>query len=731
MAITKNESNSATGNCAPGGSAPGNCAPGHSAPGLTGRLTEVALGYQRMLEQNPCQPEALMGISMVALASQQPEAAVSMARAAVAAAPRMGTAWVTLGQALKAAGRMGEAEQAYEEAIGMDGMNALARLGMGELRVATGHPEQALEEYDLVLRSQPAMAAAHMGMGHALACLGRNAEALERYEQTLAFAPRVPEAEFAAAFVLVRLGRVKDAETRYRRALVLRPDFAAAWINLGCLLREQGREVYAEAALLRAVELRPDMIAGWINLALMERERRCPAEAEAHLRKALAIDPENVETQVAWCQFRASENDLSGAWEWLRWALEREPGHAEAVNMRGILLHIEDRFAEAIEAFDRAEELGCRSAASNRGNSLMDLGRMEEALRAHETAAAHDPENPGTAYNLALARLRLGDWERGWAEYEARWRFRSVHRTPMIFRQPRWRGEALQGERVLLYAEQGLGDAIQFSRYASLVVARGGVAIVQVHEPVERLIASLAVVRAGQAEVAQLGVKPPEFDMECPLMSLPAVFATTVETVPWAGAYLGADAVMTAQKRKQFPGALHGLRVGLAWAGNPRYKADHRRSTKLDTLLPLLRTPGIDWISLQKGEAAEQLAGLPGDVVVWDGCSGDRDLAETATLMATLDLVITTDTCIAHLAGAMGKPVWILLPHLADWRWMQQTEATPWYPTASLFRQSVAGDWDGVLERVMGALDHLPASLPRPPQAASLRDRELSRHIPA
>ncbi|MGB7546598.1 MAG: tetratricopeptide repeat protein [Terracidiphilus sp.] len=721
MAITKNESNSA----------PGHSAPGNSAPGLTGRLTEVALGYQRMLEQNPCQPEALMGISLVALASRQPEAAVAMARAAVAAAPQLGTAWVTLGQALKAAGRLDEAEQAYQEAIAMDGMNTLARLGMGELRMATGRPELALREYDLALRRQPAMAAAHMGMGHALACLGRNAEALERYEQTLVFAPGVPEAEFSAAFVLVRLGRVKDAETRYRRALVLRPDFAAAWINLGCLLREQGREVYAEAALLRAVELRPDTIAGWINLALMERERRRPAEAEAHLRKAFAIDPENVETLVAWCQFRASENDLTGAWEWLRWALERDPAHAEAVNMRGILLHTEDRFAEAIEAFDRAEELGSRSAASNRGNSLMDLGRMEEALCAHETAAARDPENPGTAYNLALARLRLGDWERGWAEYEARWRFRSVHRTPMVFRQPRWRGEALHGQRILLYAEQGLGDAIQFSRYASLVAARGGVAIVQVHEPVERLMASLAVVRAGQAEVAQLGVKPPDFDMECPLMSLPAVFATTMETVPWTGAYLGADPAMTAQKRKQFPGVHNGLRVGLAWAGNPRYKADHRRSTRLETLLPLLRTPGIDWISLQKGEAAEQLAGLPGDVVIWDGSSQDSDLAETAALMATLDLVITTDTCIAHLAGAMGKPVWILLPHLADWRWMQQSETTPWYPTAWLFRQSVPGDWTGVLERVIGALESLRPALSRPPHNAPHRDREPSQLIPA
>ena len=625
-------------------------------------LTEVALGYQRILELNPRAPEALMGMSLVALATRQPEAAIGMAQAAVTAAPRMGTAWVTLGQALKSAGRNGEAEQAYEAAICLNGLDALARMGRGELMMATGRPQEALAEFDRALRQVPAMAAAHMGMGHALACLGRNTEALERYKVALTFAPRMPEAEFSAAFVLVRLGRAKEAEVRYRRALALRPEFAEAWMNLGCLLRDEGREIYAEAALVRAVELRPGMISGWINLALLKREQQRPDEAEAYLRKAFERDPENVDTLLAWCQFRAAERDLAGAWDWLRWALARKPDNAEAENMHGILLHAEGRFAEAIDAFREAEALGSRAAASNRGNSLMDLGRMDEALRAHEAAVQHDRCSAGAEYNLALTRLRLGDWERGWVEYEARWRFRDVHRAPMVFRQPRWRGESLGGRRVLLHAEQGLGDAIQFSRYATLVAARGGVPILQVHEPVERLMHSLAVVRAGLAQVVRLGVEPPRFDLECPLMSLSAVFGTTVDTVPWTGAYLGAETELVIERWKQVPSRETSLRVGLAWAGNPRYKADRRRSMKLQTLLPLLRTPGIQWISLQKGEAARQMAGLADDIFVSDGSSRDRDLAETAALLATLDLVITTDTCIAHLAGAMGKPVWILLP---------------------------------------------------------------------
>ncbi|MGH9604205.1 MAG: tetratricopeptide repeat protein [Terracidiphilus sp.] len=677
---------------------------------LTGRLTEVALGYQRILESNPRHPEALVGISLVALASRQSEAAVEMAGAAVAAAPEMIAAWVALGQALKAAGRIDEAESAYGRAIRLDGADSLARMGLGELKLAAGRAEEAAREFERALMRRPTLIAAQMGLGNAFAFMGRHEEALARYEQVLAIRPRLPEAEFAAGFALAQLGKPKEAEIRYRRALATRPDFAAAWINLGSLLREQGQDLYAEAALKRAVELRPDLVSGWVNLAILERERRRPDKTEEYLRKALALNPNQVETLVAWCQFRTSERDPDGAREWLRRALEVNPDHDEAWNMKGILRHTAGRYEEAIGAFDRAEALGNRAAASNRGNSLLDLGRMDEALRAHQWAVEREPSSPGAQYNLALTQLRLGDWRNGWPNYESRWRFREVHRRPRIFSAPRWRGEPLEGRCILLHAEQGLGDTIQFCRYTAMVAARGGRVVLQVQEPARRLMESLAVVRSGQAEIVLLGAEKPAFDVECPLMSLPAVFATTVETVPWTGPYLAADPKLAAERRNLFSGVRSGPRIGLAWAGNPRYKADPLRSTRLETFLPLLRTFGATWISLQKGPAAEpQLAELPSDVLLWDGSGNDRDLAETAALVATLDLVITTDTCIAHLAGAMGKPVWILLPHLSDWRWMQQIETTPWYPTARLFRQASPSDWPGVLTRVRAELGSLMA----------------------
>jgi tetratricopeptide (TPR) repeat protein len=283
------------------------------------------------------------------------------------------------------------------------------------------------------LRKQPAMVAAHVGLGHALAFLGQNEKAFDCYERALAMRPKLPEAEFAAGFVLARLGRTKEAERRYRRALTLRPDFAAAWLNLGNLLREQGSEAYAEAALQRAVELRPDMIAGWINLALFgagagQTSRSRGASAQGIRAESFAGGDSGGLVSVS-----RSGKGPCRRWGWLRWALSLDSSNAEAVNMQGILLHTEGQFEEAVEAFERAEALGSHAATSNRGNSLLDLGRIDDSMRAHQAAVERDPSSAGALYNLSLTRLRMGGWQRGWTEYESRWRFREVHRGPRTF----------------------------------------------------------------------------------------------------------------------------------------------------------------------------------------------------------------------------------------------------------------------------------------------------------
>jgi len=678
-----------------------------SPQAATSRAIIAALAFQRALLRNPRDASALAGISLLALSSGQLASALRAAAAATAAGPAMPAAWVALGQALKAARRYDDAERAMQQALRLAGTSPWARMALAELKLATGRPAEAIRDFEIALLHVPSLACAHLGLGNAHALTGSFARALTHYRNALALRPAYPEAHFASGFALARLGRAAEAEAHYRRAIFLNHDHAHAWINLGSLLREQGRDLAAEAALSRAIHLRPELVSGWINLAALRRERRQFDAARACIHRAFFIDPGQVETLIASCQLELAGRDVTGARAWIRWALAVDPGHAEAANMHGIILHNERRFAEAIAEFERAQALGSKSAASNRGNSLLELGLHSDALAAHQQGVDLDPANAGARYNLALTQLRLGQWREGWPGYESRWQFREVHRAPRKFHCPRWRGEPLAGRRILLHAEQGLGDTIQFARYASMVATRGGRPILQVQPAAERLLASLAAVRAGLAQVCSLDAPQPDHDLECPLMSLPAVFSTGLDTVPWGGPYLGADRGEIQSRLAQFPSRSPGPRIGVAWAGNPKYRADAQRSVHLRTLVPLFRAFRANWFSLQKGDAARQLAALRTGILITDGCSQERDLASTAALVATLHLVITTDTSIAHLAGAMGKPVWILLPRLADWRWMEDLETTPWYPTARLFRQSSAGDWPGVLTRVVAALSAL------------------------
>ncbi len=672
------------------------------------RLAALARGFGRELARNPRDPRALMAMALVGLAGGQTEPAVRLAQAAIAEAPGLGAAHVALGQALRAGGHFDSAQGAFESALRLDPKDPLALLGLAELDLTAGRVQQAIARYRIALGRHPGLVPALLGLGHALGCAGCFDEALPLYENVLALRPGLAEAHFAAAFALARLKRTSEAESGFRRAIELRPNFAAAWVNLGCLLREQGRMLQAERALRHAVRLRPDLISGWLNLALLARDAGLLDRAASHLRRAFSLDPTRPETHLAWARLCMARKDFAGAHQWVRWALAQAPENEESHNTLGILLHTQGRFAEAVPVFSRSEALGSIPAISNRGNSLLDLGQMDEALAAHRTALDREPDHPGARYNLALTQLRLGYWREGWRNYEARWLFREVHRRPRVFPFPRWQGELLRGQRVLLHAEQGLGDTIQFCRYATMVAARGGRPILQVQAPVARLLGSLAVVRAGLAEVALLDDPLPSCDLECPLMSLPAVFATTPETVPWTGAYLAAPVPAPCSLCSLIPDPCS-LLVGFAWAGNPRYKADAQRSVTLTALLPLLETAAITWISLQKGLAADQIAGLPCGIEVVDASRRDRDLADTASTVARLDAVVTTDTSIAHLAGAMGKPVFILLPHLSDWRWMHDTATTPWYPTARLLRQPARGDWPSVLAAAARAVSALKA----------------------
>ena len=679
-----------------------------------GNLLQAAESYRQALQSDPHSPQALLGLSLIARQSNQLQPALRMAEAALAAAPQSALAWANLGDVLNALHQAAPAKAALKQAIVL----------------------------------QPSLAAAHYGLGNALALEDNFAAALRHFSFAARQTPTSPECHFAQAFGHGKLGEHTQAIAAYRRAVQLRPSFAAAWLNLGVELVADGRDQLAEPCYHQSIAASQrehttavnTCISAHLNLGHLHRSRRQFASAQQHYEAALdqasLATPRLSEIHVAFAYLHLEQQQFPHAWHALHQAESADLTHqnSEIPNARGILLLAEETVQhdlslveEAIQAFEEAESQGHKTAASNRGNALLRLGHCAEAEAAHQSALNRDPHHPGVRYNLALTQLRLGNFAQGWPNYEIRWHFREVHPRPRIFPQPRWQGEPLVAPAsLLIYSEQGLGDTIQFLRYLPLVVGRslGTHIVFEVQPPLVRLLASYmtslqSTVAGLTVEILPHGQPPPPFTHHVPLLSLPAIFQTTPETIPSQIPYLQADPQLIQQRAAELSvlGSPSHPKIGLNWAGNPNYGSDNERSTILRTFLPLLAIPQICRVSLQYGPPSRQISQLPPCLQLHDASSPDYDLADTAALIANLDLVITTDTAIAHLAGALGKPLWLLLSWQSDWRWMQDRLTTPWYPQARLFRQSGPHNWSELIDRVARELRQYLENLGARPSA--------------
>jgi tetratricopeptide (TPR) repeat protein len=338
-------------------------------------------------------------------------------------------------------------------------------------------------------------------------------------------------------------------------------------------------------------------------------------------------------------------------------------------------------------------------AFNNRGNALQALKRLDEALASYDKALAFKPDYAEAHWNEALLRLLTGDFSRGWAKYEWRWRNESLALSTRNFSQPLWLGAAaIDGKTILLHSEQGFGDTIQFCRYVPLLAARGARVILEVPRSLQELMTNLA----GATQVISKGDSLPDFDVQCPFLSLPLAFATRLETIPSATPYLRAP-VQALKNWQARLGPKARPRIGLAWSGRPTHKNDQNRSISLRSLLALLDIEAT-FVSLQKDVRTDDAAVLKERDDILDFGDALKDFSDTAALISHLDLVISVDTSVAHLAGALAKPVWVLLPFLPDWRWLLDRDDSPWYPTARLFRQDNTRAWDDVIVRVHEAL---------------------------
>jgi len=461
------------------------------------------------------------------------------------------------------------------------------------------------------------------------------------------------------------LGRLGDAAASYREALRLDPRQVVAMSNLAAVLAQQGQLAEAEASLRRAVEVRPDHAEAWSNLGNVLRVLGRNDEAVACYREAVRLDPGHA---------RAHYN--------LGTALTGRQQHAEAVPWFQAALRLQPDHVEAHE---------------NLAACLTMLRRPYEALAQYEEALRLQPGRARSRWNRAMCWLSLGEYPRGWPEFEWRWGLNGMPRRQ--FPRPAWDGAPLEGRTILLHAEQGMGDTIQFIRYARLVRDCGGKVLVACQRPLLRILEGTP----GIDQVVEWGGPLPDFDVHCALMSLPGVFGTRLETIPADVRYLAADPALVAQWRRQLD-PIAGLKVGICWAGNPEQPNDGNRSTRLVRFAPLAQVPGVHLVGLQVGPAREQVREVAGAWPLTDLGGRLDDFAVTAAVIANLDLVVSIDSAVAHLAGALGAPAWVALSFAPDWRWLLEREESPWYPTARLFRQARPGDWDDVFRRIAAAL---------------------------
>ena len=565
----------------------------------------------------------------------------------------------------------------------------------------------AIAGYRRVAALLPDAAAVYVNLSVALQGQGKFDRAVEACRHAVDLDPGWAAAHAVLGDCLGELGRLDDSVACYRRAAELDAGHVDAHNNLGNVLARQGRIAEAVAAYQRCIVLCPDRAEPYNNLsaALLELDETVAALRAG--RQALVLRPDNAEAENnlgnALLELRRSEAAVAA----FRRAISLRPGFAEAgTNLSAALIDAGD--ADAAIATCRqtiATDPGSPGCYNNHGNALRAVGKLDEAAAVLARAVSIAPDDAQAHYNLSAVLLKQGRFEQGWAEYEWRRRTRQALARNEVFDRPEWDGAPLAGKTIVLHGEQGFGDVLQFARFAPLVAAQGGRVVLRVYPPLVRLLRSLPNVAA----VISLDADLPGYDCHLPLMSVPHVIGTRQAALPADVPYLRTDPVAVEAWRRRLA-ALPGRKVGLVWAGDPRpyhrgaNLLDRQRSLDLDDFAGLAKIEGLCLISLQKGPPALQAKTPPADLSLLDFTDELADFADTAALMANLDLIISVDTSMAHLAGALAKPVWILSRFDGCWRWLQDRDDSPWYPTARLFRQPAPGAWPAVLRRLADAL---------------------------
>ena len=631
--------------------------------------------------------------------------------------PRLAAAHCRRGMALQSLKRFSEALESHDRAIRLDPAFAEAHYRKANLLMGSHSAEAALASYDRALAISPDFALAWNDRARALRWLRRPDEALASCDRAIALQPSEADFHLNRGNVLMALARPGDALESYERAIALKPDLVEAHYNLGNAFRQIGRTTEALESFDRAIALRPAFAEAYHSKGNALADLHRPDEAVPSFDRAIALKPDLAESHnnkgMALHQLGRFEEAL----ESYNNAIARRPGYALAFHNRGTTLQEVGRLGEALRDCTRAIGLEPRFAEAvyNRGNVLKGLKRPDEALRDYDRAIALRPSLAEAHWNRAVCTLLMGRFDEGWPLYERRLRKPELS-APLCTGRTVWSAaESLEGKTLYVHAEQGLGDSMQFCRYALLAAEKGAEVVLAVQDPLVRLMRSLGP----KVRIMGTTADPPAFDFHIALLSMPFAFHTGANSVPARIPYLSSEA----EKIRHWKARIgsKGFRIGICWQGEKDIEVDIGRSFPVRHFEAIAKLPGVRLISLQKNAGAEQLLDLPAGMNVQtfgnDLDPGPDAFVDTAAVIDNLDLVITSDTAVAHLAGALGRPAWLALNFVPDWRWLLDRSDSPWYPTMRLFRQTERGNWQGVFAameaQLGGLLRERPASRSR------------------
>ena len=603
------------------------------------------------------------------------------------------------------AGRPAEAIALLEQAVARQPAQPVFHANLALAHVRNGQPEQALPHYCAALELRPAHAPTLAKLGRAFAACGRTGPALDALRAAVDIASADSDHWNALAAVQAAAGQLDAARTNLERALALDPAFDEALANLLAVLDRLAAAAAAShdwtAAAQhtnRALQLDPHSPDRLFQLALASTALGHLDRAQQAYERALQLRPHHPETLNNLAHVVLARGDPARALACLRVVLQANPDYRDAWYNLGVTLQELGEYDEARDAYHQVLRLdpAHADARNNLGGMHLAEARPREAIAEFDRALAADSRHAEARWNRGLAHLSLAEWEPGWRDYEAR--FRQKDRPPREFPIPPWQGEDLTGKSLLVWAEQGLGDTIQFARFVPEVAARAARVALECQPRLTPLLAATPL----DTEVLPRGAALPAADLHVPLMSLPGLLAVRPETVPPPiPPHLPPERLRHWQTELA---NLPGRKIGICWAGHPDHRKGRNRSIPLALLSRLANTPGVTLVSLQRGPQSAELDALPGSEAILRLEDDNGGLANSAALIRALDLVVTVDTMVAHLAGTLGRPVWTLLPCAADWRWMIARDDTPWYPTMRLWRQRRRGDWEELITRLAAAL---------------------------